>query len=128
MTAAISTDICDTHQLTEQSGYIMTPRYPTNYPDNRNCTLTIKLPYKHQKLRLYAIDLDLEAASSEVGCHDLLYMYDGFRSYTTCGSDARKELMVTMGNQLQLTFESNSEKRKKGFWLYYEGNRIVVRL
>ncbi|KAK2162770.1 hypothetical protein LSH36_92g06017 [Paralvinella palmiformis] len=115
-----STDICDRRQLTAQSGYIMTPRYPTNYPDNRNCTLTINLPDKRQKLALYAIDLMLEANSGNAGCDDLLYMYDGFRSYTTCGPDARKQLMVTMGNRLQLTFESNSQNRQKGFWLYYE--------
>jgi hypothetical protein len=37
-------NICPTREITASSGQIRSPGYPSNYPSNTDCTLTIKQP------------------------------------------------------------------------------------
>lgn len=112
-------DICRVSEMSKQSGYVKTPLYPISYPTHTECKLTIKTAFPNQKLRLYAIDFHLETNNTK--CPDLFRAYDDLRSYSACGSRSRDLLFKTQSNTLTLEFMSNHEIRKKGFWLYYEG-------
>ncbi len=123
----MTVDICDASLslLTAQSGYISTPRYPNNYPNDADCNLVIKTDFDDQRIRLYAIDVNLEPNGT--GCADWLLVQDGYRSKTTCSPVARQLFLTSHSHSLEINFHSNQANRSKGFWLYYEGeNRTVI--
>ncbi|CAG5120450.1 unnamed protein product [Candidula unifasciata] len=114
--ASSVSDICQQGQLTAQSGYIMTPRYPASYNRKGDCSTTI-VAHPSQKISLHIIDMDLEAIG-RMDCADLLYFNDKLRSITLCGQ--RTNYSYSMhSNNLHIELRSNSG-RSKGFWLYYE--------
>lgn len=131
-TASSVVDICNPNVklLTDvQSGYIATPRYPNNYPNNKNCSVTVSTPYRgRQRLRVYIIDLMLE--KNDTDCADWLHVFDGHRGATYCSTRARTEPLYQMDNKVDIVFHSNGRNRQKGFWLYYEGkvSKVVLLL
>ena len=112
-------DICRVSNITGQKGYVKTPLYPINYPTHTECTTTIRAPHPSQKIRLYAIDFQLETNNTR--CPDLFRVSDTLRSHSACGARARDHLFTSQGNWITIEFLSNHENRYKGFWLYYEG-------
>lgn len=114
----LSRDICQSPLLTSQSGYLATPRYPSNYRNNKDCLTVIRV-HKSQKINLTIIDMDLEI-NGTYGCHDWLYAFDQFRSVTLCGRRGNEKLNSLQSNEISIRFQSNRQRNKKGFWLYYE--------
>uniref|UniRef100_A0A0B7A019 CUB domain-containing protein n=1 Tax=Arion vulgaris TaxID=1028688 RepID=A0A0B7A019_9EUPU len=110
-------NICQNNQLTAQSGYIMTPRYPANYNTQGDCATTIVV-HPTQKLDLYIIDMDLEARGKK-DCADLLYFNDKLRSITLCGQRTNTSYNMH-SNYLHIELRSSGAGLSKGFWLYYE--------
>lgn len=111
-------DICQSTMLTEQSGYIATPRYPSNYRDNTDCLTVIRV-HESQKINLTIIDMDLEI-NGTYGCHDWMYAYNQFRSVTLCGRRGNERLSSLQSNEISIKFQSDRHGTKKGFWLFYE--------
>ncbi|KAI0228845.1 hypothetical protein LSAT2_020730 [Lamellibrachia satsuma] len=111
-------DICSHSVITKQMGFIQSPRYPHNYPNNQRCTLAIRLPDRNQRLHLYIIDMNLQ--KNDTDCADWLHTFDGYRSNTVCSSRVRHHLLTTLENHLVVEFQSDASVRQKGFWLYYE--------
>jgi hypothetical protein len=112
-------DICEHPLMTAQSGYIRSPRYPNNYPDDQNCSLTIRAPFREQKISLYIIDLNLESGDNQ--CVDSLHVFDKFRDNMVCASRWKSHFLDSISNTVRVSFSSNGNERRKGFWLYYEG-------
>ncbi|XP_059178782.1 uncharacterized protein LOC131957938 [Physella acuta] len=111
------TNICNQQKLTAQSGYIMTPRYPSKYIDQKECSTTI-LVHPSQKLNLHIIEMDLEPRG-RTDCADLLYFNDKLRSITLCGQRTNNSYSMH-SNFLTIQLQSSSGGLSKGFWLYYE--------
>ncbi|XP_013383791.1 uncharacterized protein LOC106154093 isoform X3 [Lingula anatina] len=116
-----SVDICDEHKdkLFTQNGYIHSPRYPSNYPSNKDCELHI-IVNPGQKIKLLALDLHIQDANGS-DCEDTLYIHDNLRGSTLCGSRQNDLIFTTMANELILRFKSGvNNGRRKGLWLYFE--------
>ena len=113
-------DVCSHAVITTQEGYIRSPHYPHNYPNNLRCTLTIRLADRNQRLQLHIIDMNLQ--KNDTACADWLHTFDGYRSNTVCSSRVRHHLLTTLENHLVVEFQSDADVRQKGFWLYYKGN------
>lgn len=111
-------DICRTNTLTAQRGFISSPRFPSNYPDNLDCLTTIRVD-PSQNINLTIIDMDLEI-NGTYGCHDWLYAYNQYRSVTLCGRRTNEKLTTLQSNEISIRFQSDGQENKKGFWVYYE--------
>ncbi|KAL3883315.1 hypothetical protein ACJMK2_029591 [Sinanodonta woodiana] len=111
-------DICATPMLNAQSGYISTPRYPSNYRDNADCSTKITVD-PHQKINLTIIDMDLES-NGTYSCMDWLYALDGLRSVTLCARRANEGVAILQSNEITIQFKSDSSGNRKGFWLYFD--------
>lgn len=113
-----TTDVCTSTVLESQSGYIATPRYPSNYPNNQDCLIQIRVN-PSQKINLTIMDMDLEI-NGTYGCHDWMYAFDQFLSVTLCGRRGNERLNSLQSNEISIKFQSDKMGTKKGFWLYYE--------
>ena len=128
---SVVVDVCNSsfglgHQQQQQQhqperGYLRSPVHL----EPVDCVVNLTAPHHGQRIRLYAVDLQLE--TSGTGCADWLHVYDGVKSITLCGIRARRLLATSARQQLQVRFHSSQRRRLKGFWLYYEGmnNRIL---
>lgn len=119
-----SVDICSKTRLSAQRGYIHSPRYPYRYPSNQNCELSVVVE-RSQRIRLYAIDLNIDEGPDKKGCSDQLYYHDKLRGATVCGRRENKLLTTTFSNTLSLEFTSDGQDQEKGFWLYYEAFPLI---
>ena len=119
-----TTDVCSNTILESQSGYIATPRYPSNYPNNQDCLIQIRVN-PSQKINLTIMDMDLEI-NGTYGCHDWMYAYDQFLSVTLCGRRGNERLNSLQSNEISIKFQSDQMGTKKGFWLYYEGKKLEI--
>ncbi|CAH1798758.1 unnamed protein product [Owenia fusiformis] len=117
-------NVCDNKVMTSQQGYITTPNYPFNYGNNLHCTTTIRVQ-PGQKIKLYILDINIEEPPKDSSCNDYLYMNDKvFGSSTVCRTmQDHIELFHTYHyNSLEVTFVSDAQVNRKGFWLYYEAD------
>ena len=115
-------DICGSElEILGQFGYIKTPHYPANYPDNVDCNVTVRTPHAEQRVELHIIDLTLE--QEHTGCADWLEIFDGHRSKTMCGTRSRQVAFTSITNVVTVKFRSSSTEQRKGFWLMYKGRR-----
>lgn len=68
--------------------------------------------------------MDLESNGS-YGCIDWMYAKDGRRSVTLCGRRWNEPLVMS-SNELLIQLNTNSISNHKGFWLYFEGNYMLL--
>lgn len=111
-------DICRVSTLTAQRGFISSPKFPNNYPDNVDCLTHITV-HPSQNINITIIDMDLEI-NGTYGCHDWLYAFNQHRSVTLCGRRTNEKLTTLQSNDISIRFQSDWRNNKKGFWLYYE--------
>ncbi|XP_041352459.1 uncharacterized protein LOC121370966 [Gigantopelta aegis] len=115
--AAVTHDLCSAPRLTEQSGYIATPRYPNNYHKQMSCKTIIQVD-PSQRILLHIIDLEL-LQKGKTDCADWMYFNDKFHTITLCGRRAN-DTYKTFGNYLEIELHTSGPNTSKGFWLYYE--------
>ena len=119
--AAISVDASCYNTNNEVSETINTPNYPSNYPNNKQCSWKITGPIR-TKIQIQNFFYDLEPNSA---CrYDYLKIYDGpssssNRNALLCGDSSFGEGMTSSSNTLFLEFRSDSSSTYKGFQLYY---------
>ncbi|CAL1547142.1 unnamed protein product [Lymnaea stagnalis] len=107
------------------TGIITSPRYPTDYPNDAECSWTIIAdPKKIIDLRFSKIDLDGYGNS----CPDYINVYDGDSPRATlitklCRQKTSSELQAikirSTGNKIHITFTSNGFNTGKGFQANY---------
>ena len=68
--------------------------------------------------------MDLEI-NGTYGCYDWMYAYNQFRSVTLCGRRGNERLNSLQSNEISIRFQSDKHGNKKGFWLYYEGKKLI---
>ncbi|CAF1129219.1 unnamed protein product [Adineta ricciae] len=58
-------DICSLQSLHDvNEGFIHTPNYPGGYPNSRTCSKTVPSPPEGHRLKIYALDFDVEGLSA----------------------------------------------------------------
>lgn len=118
-----SVSVCDRSRslVVGQRGFVRTPGYPLNYPNDLDCNLTLVAPHDDQRLKLFVIDLSLEPNGT--ACSDWLQVFDGFKGNTLCGQRTRYWLRDSTQKTIHIRFYSDGVRQERGFWLYYEGRR-----
>ncbi|BFZ22541.1 hypothetical protein BsWGS_25580 [Bradybaena similaris] len=115
-------------ELTEQSGVILSPHYPNNYPNNAQCRWTIRAKV-NEIVDIRFNSLDLEGASSNISiqpdtCPDFVRVYDGTTVNSPllavmCRIKSTSELARTIirstQNQVLVVFESDTSGQRPGF-------------
>ncbi|XP_050388454.1 uncharacterized protein LOC126807724 [Patella vulgata] len=92
---------------------ITSPGYPENYPDKTECNWLIKGP-EHLTIKIDFDEFEVEGTST---CHDYLEIRQnrmGQAGIKYCGSQLGTTI-VSVYNNISLTFRSNSAVSKKGF-------------
>ncbi|XP_050301020.1 bone morphogenetic protein 1-like isoform X2 [Anthonomus grandis grandis] len=109
------------HEIfTPPFGSISSPNYPKYYPASKDCAWHIRTLPGH-RLRLAFMNFNLE---SHPECYfDYVQIFDGDSSKSPqigryCGPKV-PHLIVSAENQLYMTFKSDNNVHKKGFWATY---------
>ena len=112
------------------NGYIQSPNFPRNYPNNANCSYLISSSDPPTRIILTTEQFNLESQST---CHyDSLKIYDGWSSSSPqlgpshgyCGTNSTPPFMST-GNALFITFTSDGSETRSGFKMEYKGEMIL---
>ena len=78
ITVVVYTD-CDSNgfELSATTGWqsLASPNYPNLYPDNTDCTWTIRAPQADQKISIWLQTVHMEESAD--GCHDELTIMNG---------------------------------------------------
>lgn len=112
-------DICRSSVLTNQTGYISSPRYPNNYSNKLDCLAQI-IVHPSQNITLTIIDMDLEI-NGTYECNDWLYAFNQKKnSVTLCGQRTNEKLITLQSNDISIRFQSDGQVNRKGFWAYYQ--------
>eukprot|EP00794_Sanderia_malayensis_P003627 gene3627-4141_t len=117
-------DIC-TGVLSGQSGYIVSPNYPGNYPLDRSCRKTIRSP-PGTRIVLSFPDFSLESSTNCFG--DVLAILDGDAPSAPnlanlCGSNVVPEIKST-GNAVFIEFVSDYSRTDRGFRLHWKSELL----
>ena len=114
-------------------GYIRSPFFPSNYPDNANCYYLIMNSDPATRIILDFLHFDLE--SHKFCNHDSVKIYDGNstkatpigRTHGFCGKRAPPTLTIaSMGNSLLIVFVSSRWNTKSGFNATYRGKIALI--
>ncbi|KAH9509816.1 hypothetical protein Btru_045275 [Bulinus truncatus] len=102
------------------SGYIVSPNYPNNYPDNSSCYWTIA-GSNSSRVNMSFSEFSLEGGE---GCpYDYISIFDGFnKSATLLGhycSDIIPSTTLSTKNAMHLIFKSDGSANSKGFKVFY---------
>ena len=101
---------CDV-TLNGPSGAFTSPGYPSNYPNNKKCQITITVDNgKLIILKFSAFDLEEFATCP----FDFVEIIDGSRKEKYCGNTI-PPAYKSKGNSILVKFESDSSVSKKGF-------------
>ena len=97
--------------LTGTTGTFTSPGYPSNYPDSKNCLITITVATgKVINLQFTAFELEADSSCS----YDYVEIKDGDKTKKYCGASIPAPYM-SKGNVLEVTFKSDVVITKKGF-------------
>ncbi|XP_064628753.1 uncharacterized protein LOC135488191 isoform X2 [Lineus longissimus] len=123
--ASETVDICAVSEVTSQYGYITTPHYPRNYPNNKSCTITIR-GRPTQTFTIDVLDFYLPVPS-QTGCGDKLRLSSSTRELTLCGNRWNDRIFTTYqkNTSVKLEFTSDETSPMKGFWIYYEAIPLI---
>ncbi|XP_064610975.1 low-density lipoprotein receptor-related protein 12-like isoform X2 [Liolophura sinensis] len=108
------------HTLEERSGSFHSPKYPSFYPNNVDCTWTIHIP--DGTIQLHIVDFKLEDG---IGT-DFLEIYDGKNEDNSnilgryYGKHRPPHVINAKSNWMILRFHSNHQFREKGFNITYQ--------
>ena len=123
-----STDCLPLRVLTEPSGEIQSPGYPSHYPTNIICSWTIAAPPGYTiKLTMYNVKLGIYCFG---GCHacDYINIFDGNVQETSLGVFCDLNLArvwYSSGQNMSITFVSDGKNSSSssGFYIYYSMNK-----
>ncbi|XP_041468285.1 blastula protease 10-like [Lytechinus variegatus] len=96
---------------------VQSPNYPNLYPNLRRNVWNIKTQ-EGQRISVFIIDMQIEYSYN---CrYDVLIIDDYFQPKRFCGSRSEDGPFISTSNRMQLTFESDSNVRYRGFQLSYK--------
>eukprot|EP00794_Sanderia_malayensis_P003246 gene3246-3727_t len=103
------------------SGTILSPRFPSSYPPNRDCIYTIQIPERKQ----IQVDFNVFGLASSSGCNsDFLEIHDGLNASSAligkyCGTRLPASF-VSDGRNLYMRFKSDASTSGNGFRATYQ--------
>ncbi|XP_072017254.1 uncharacterized protein [Amphiura filiformis] len=117
---------CGGH-LTALSGYIISPNYPSSYPNNTKCTWIIQGP-TNTNIELRFLNFSLQAPSLRNTCYDWLVIFEekldrqeAINHEIACGNLYNESfLYISTGNYVWLQFISNPRTTETGFNITYQ--------
>ena len=111
--------------VTAPGSTIISPNYPNNYENNKDCAITIRFP---ERVRLTFLAFDIEESSD---CSwDYMQFFDGPTSTspqiatTVCGSIAPQPL-ESSGRTMSILFHSDHSIRHTGFKIFAESGNTI---
>lgn len=111
----VGIEICPSREITASSGRITSPGYPSNYPSDTDCTLTIKQPLD-TKITLTFSKLDIEGDDPD-SCYDTLDVI-GLEKKTFCATKTPAPYTSKL-NILKLKMVSDDSIEQSGFDLTF---------
>merc|ERR1719300_531408 len=93
---------------------IKSPGYPSNYPDNQDCTWIITAP-TGSKIQMTFSDFRLETSTSCRYDYVAVYNAESQRIGTMCGSRNTTEDITTSTNKMIVKFHSDRSDNFRGF-------------
>ncbi|XP_052437102.1 deleted in malignant brain tumors 1 protein isoform X2 [Carassius gibelio] len=106
-------------QMTNRRGDLSSPRYPNNYPDNSQCTWTIRSTGRR------TVSLTFNSVSLETCC-DYIKVYDGPSTHHPLLGEIREyrsQSFKSSSNDLTVYFYSDGSSTSKGFhanWVFVD--------
>lgn len=122
--------------LSNSSGMITSPKFPSNYPNNLHCVWKITLTSSNTAVKLTFNSLQLAAPSNSSSCGDdgdYVEVVDGY-SFSPNTKDAivigtfcgiiKPGVIYSSGKSITLRFKSNNVSNTKGFSLTYSASPL----
>ncbi|XP_069823912.1 hatching enzyme 1.2-like [Dendropsophus ebraccatus] len=109
-------NVCSNVVATDYSGVLLSPSYPSNYPNNYNCSWLLRIPINKILLEFNVFDVQSSANCST----DYMRIYDGPSRASpmlldkTCGS-GRLPALVSSGTVLLVELVTDSSVTTTGF-------------
>ena len=108
------------------SGFIKSPNFPRNYPDNARCQYLIMYWDSAKRITLNFQQFSLEA--SDTCGYDFMKIFDGDSTSSTalgrangyCGS-LKPPTLTSTGNSILIVFSSDNSLSNSGFYITYNG-------
>ena len=113
------------------SGYIRSPNFPSNYPNNVKCYYRIMTSNLSSRITLYFQRFNLESHSNCM--YDAVKIYDGLstsapqlgRTEGFCGISIPPTL-TSSGNSLLIVFHSDNIVTRSGFEIFYTSKSSYI--
>ncbi|XP_077398717.1 mannan-binding lectin serine protease 2 isoform X1 [Vanacampus margaritifer] len=117
---------CLSQMLTNQSGHLTSPGYPSPYPPMSHCNHTIRLPDGYKIILDFMEPFDIEG-HPDVPCpYDMLKIWTAGREYGPfCGSTTPDHIQ-TGSHQVHVAFRSDSSGKNKGWRIKYTGMKSAT--
>ena len=92
--------VCDANGLelsaTTAWQSLASPNYPNLYPDNTDCTWTIRAPQTDQKISIWLQSVHMEESAD--GCHDELTILNGKTKVTLNNNMQSEKIYIDISN------------------------------
>ncbi|XP_031795774.1 cubilin [Sarcophilus harrisii] len=110
---------------TSQFGFLYSPNFPSNYPNNAECIYTISVERGHQ-IALNFANFSLEDPIGLVCIADYVEVKDGGHENSLslgkhCGTD-KPPMIISHSNKLWIKFKSDSFETHSGFFAYWDAS------
>ena len=113
------------------SGYMRSPNFPSNYPNNAKCYYRIMTSDLPSRITLYFQQFNLEPQSNCT--YDAVKIYDGLsmsapqqgRTEGFCGISIPPTL-TSSGNSLLIVFDSDKSVTRTGFEIFYTSKSSFI--
>ncbi|BFZ22228.1 hypothetical protein BsWGS_25267 [Bradybaena similaris] len=119
--------------LTDPSGIIQSPNYPSSALNNLNCSWTVIAPGEGATVsfKLSVLNTDCSDTYRDVCCDEFLEVYDGDSSSALllgryCGHYANTSSVMSSGNTLHIVFRTKSDGYDRYFSGAYSTNEYQV--
>lgn len=123
MTSNNLINICDGQTVTQSSGIIQSPSYPSYQTTSDTCTTKISVPIG-KTIDVFVTDMRIQNRDSSENCVDYLRITDSSGSEDVCGSERPIFAESFCSNVVYISYKAITQASIfpvfKGFKLYYQ--------
>lgn len=116
-------NVCDDQTITQQSGIIQSPGYPTYQQTSKTCNSKISVP-NGKTIDVFVVDLRIQNRDSSENCVDYLRITDTSSTEDICGSEKPIFVESFCSNVIFISYKALAQAPLfsgfKGFKLYYQ--------
>ncbi|XP_048587667.1 neuropilin-2 [Nematostella vectensis] len=132
ITQAQGLSVCPSRVITSDGGEVTSPGYPSNYPPNTDCTLTIATgPGAKFNVMFNDLSIEVDPDAPEECKMDSLVITDGSKTRKYCEEnvpayDLPRHNFKSEGNTLVMRFKSENAFQFKGFKITFKAEKGKV--